>query len=133
MKKFLSVFGIAAVLLFSTLAMAKDHGFITGLYKAAPADGVFQVNIEKIDGKDTMSGVNKEVKAGTRSIEVSLVFNPAWGTGMNMTEENIYYQTISVDVEAGKTYTLAAKVNTHASSEQQKDGSFWEAIIYKTH
>lgn len=51
---------------------------------------------------------------------------------MNMTENDIYYQNISVDVEAGKTYTLAAKVNTHATSEQQKDGSFWEPIIYET-
>lgn len=132
MKKFSAVSAIIIVIFFSGLAIAKDHGFINGIYKDVPEKNIFRVNIDKIDGRDARSGFNKEVKAGPHEIKVSLVFNPIWGTGMSMTEDNIYYQNISVDVEAGKTYTLAAKVDTHASSEQQSDGSFWEAIIYET-
>ena len=132
MKKFVSVSVLITVLVFSGLAIAKDHGFINGLWKDVPKEGVFRVNIEKIDGRDARSGANKEVKVGSHDVKVSLVFDPKWGTGMNMTENDIYYQNINVDVEAGKTYTLGAKVNTHATSEQQKDGSFWEPIIYQT-
>ena len=132
MKQFISVATLITVMLFSGLAIAKDHGFINGLWKDAPKESVFRVNIDKIDGRDARSAPNKEVKVGTHEVKVSLVFDPKWGTGMSKTEDNIYYKTISVDVEAGKTYTLAAKVDTHASSEQQEDGSFWEPIIYQT-
>lgn len=132
MKKFMAVSALMTVLVFSGLAVAKDHGFINGLWKDVPKENVFRVNIDKIDGRDAPSGANKEVKVGTHDVKVSLVFDSKWGSGMSMTENEIYYQHISVDVEAGKTYTLAAEVNTHATSEQQKDGSFWEAIIYQT-
>ena len=132
MKKFIYASVIMVVMVFSGLAIAKDHGFINSLWKDAPKENIFRVNIEKIDGRDANSAPNKEVKAGTHEVKVSLVFDSKWGTGMSMTENDIYYSNITVDVEAGKTYTLAAKVNTHASAEQQNDGSFWEPIIYET-
>ncbi len=133
MKKSVSAFLIAIGILMSTQLLAKGHGFVNSIYEDIPKENIFRVNIEKIDGRDARSSYNKELKAGERSIEDSLVFNPVWGTGMSMTDNDIYYQTISLDVEAGKTYTLGAKVNTHATSAEQKDGSFWETIIYKTH
>jgi len=132
MKKLITVSMIVAML-FCNLAVAKDHGFVTTLWKGIPSKSIFRVNIEKIDGKDANSAVNKQVKAGEHKIEVSLVFDTNWATGMSTTLDEIYYKTMSFEVEAGKTYTLASKVNTHATVEQQRDGSFWDPVIFKVH
>ena len=116
----------------SSPLIAKEHGYITSIPMDHPAENVFRVNIEKIDGKMTNAAVNHAATPGSREVEVSLVFNPSYGVGMEKTAENVYYKTMTFDVEAGKTYFIGAKVDTHASAEAQDDGSFWEPLIYET-
>ena len=132
MRRIITFVALTISVFFCSQALAAEHGFINAIIKDVPKENVFRVNIEKIDGKDPRMGFNQEVKPGTHSVEVSLVFNSSWGTGMSGTQDNTYYKTISVDVESKKTYTLGARVNTDATAEQQKDGSFWEPIVYKT-
>ena len=123
---------VIAMMLFATQATAHDHSFIRAIHADRPSENVFRVDIEKIDGDEPNMAPNHRIDPGKRSVEVSLVFNSKYGTGMDETQGEIYTKTITMDVVAGKTYTIAAKVDTHASEAAQKDGSFWTPFIYKT-
>lgn len=115
-------------------ALAAKRAWVTAIAADIPANDIYRVNVNKVDGKEAGYGVNKAVKPGTREIEVSLVFNEKWaGSGMRRAGSNIYYKTIRLEVEKGKTYYLAAKVNTAASAEEQEAGTFWEPIVHRIH
>jgi hypothetical protein len=123
---------VIAMMLFATQATAHDHSFIRAIHADRPSENVFRVDVEKIDGEEPNMAPNHRIDPGQRSVEVSLVFNSSFGTGMDDTQNEIYTKTFTMDVVAGKTYTIAAKVDTHASEAAQKDGSFWTPFIYKT-
>ncbi len=118
-------------LVFAGAAVAAEHGYIAPLPEPEPRNNLFEVNIEQINGKDAMDGPNFRAPAGKNEVVVSLVFSSEWGSGMSYTGGQIYYNTIEVDVEEGKTYYLGAKVDTSASEEAQVDGSFWTPVIVK--
>jgi hypothetical protein len=124
--------GVIAMMLFATQAIAHDHSFIRAIHAYRPSENVFRVDIEKIDGEEPNMAPNHRIDPGQRSVEVSLVFNSKYGTGMDETQGEIYTKSFTMDVVAGKTYTIAAKVDTHASEAAQKDGSFWTPFVYKT-
>lgn len=120
------------IMLFATQATAHDHSFIRAIHADRPSENVFRVDIDKIDGDEPNMAPNHRIDPGQRSVEVSLVFNSSYGTGMDETQNQTYSKSFTMTVEAGKTYTIAAKVDTHASEAAQKDGSFWTPFIYKT-
>ena len=126
---------IFLILLFSItmtgLAQAADHGYVTTEPEDHPADNIFRVNIESVNGKDSVA-INTRVPAGDNQIKVSLVFNSSWGTAMGKTQDRIYTKDMTLTVEKGKTYFLGAKVDTKASPEAQADGSFWEPVVVET-
>jgi hypothetical protein len=132
MKIFKPLFGALLIsLLVVAGAQASDHGYVTSEPEDHPAEGVFRVNIEKVNGKETVSQ-NTRVPAGDNTVVVSLVFNSSWGVGMEETGDRTYTKTMKLQVEKGKTYFLGARVNTEASAEAQRDGSFWEPVVVET-
>ncbi len=120
-----------AIFVFAQAASAEEMSHVRALLDDSPGENVFRVNIDKIDGDEPSPGQNHHIKPGKRSVDVSLVFNPKYGTGMDETADAIYTKTMTFEVKPGTTYTLAAKVDTNASKEAQEDGSFWSPIIYK--
>jgi hypothetical protein len=132
MKRFTAVAIMAITVLFATQVSAGEWGWLSTMPNDEPGASQFRVNIETVDGQTPVEGANVAVKPGSHEVKTSLVFSAAWGDSMDMTEGNVYYQTINVDVEAGKTYYLASKVDLKASPEAQNDGSFWTAFVAKT-
>ena len=116
----------------SGTALAADHGYVTGIRADQPADKVFRVDIEKINGDEPGPSPNVRVPAGKNSITVSLVFNSLWGKDMQYTQQQVYQKDFVLDVEPGKTYFIGAVVDTAAGEDAQKDGSFWGPVIVKT-
>jgi hypothetical protein len=129
MKKIFALAIVAASVLFAGQVSAAEWGYLTVIPNDHPADSVFRVNIESIDGKLPDPGANAPVSPGTHVVKVSLVFNDEWGMGMGLTADKIYTDEISVDVAAKSTYFLGAKVNTKATSEEQTKGTFWEPVV----
>jgi len=130
MKKIFALAIVAVSALFAGQVSAAEWGYLTTIPNDRPADSIFRVNIESIDGKmSDAAGANIPVSPGTHVVKVSLVFNAEWAAGMGRTADSIYYDEISVDVAAKQTYFLGAKVNTKATVEEQTSGSFWEAIV----
>ena len=120
-----------AVLLigWSVQALAADHGWIKSIGSPHASEGLFEVQIESVDGQVVTTGGNHRIDAGEHTISISLVFNPEWGENMRFTEGQIYTKDIKLDIEAGKTYVLGAKVDLHATEEAQRDGSFWDPVM----
>jgi hypothetical protein len=132
MRKLISIAAFAATLLAFSPVFAAEHAYITSVRLDIPSENVYRVNIEKVDGSEkglSMSS-NHRVPAGKHSIDISLVFNPKWSSGMDKTIDNIYHKTIEMDFAAGKTYHIGAKVDTNASADAIKDGSFWEPVLH---
>jgi hypothetical protein len=118
-------------LLMANAAQAADHGYITSEPEDHPTDQVFRVNIESVNGKEALSE-NTRAPVGENTVVVSLVFNSSWGVGMQETQDRIYTKTMKLQVEKGKTYFLGAKVDTAASPEAQREGSFWEPVVVES-
>jgi len=121
---------LLTVLLVGT-AQAADHGYVTTQPEDHPADNIFRVNIERVNGKDA-EALNTRVPVGENTITVSLVFNSSFGAGMEETQDRIYTKDMKLQVEKGKTYFLGARVDTAASDEAQSNGSFWEPVVVET-
>ncbi|MDX1381398.1 MAG: hypothetical protein R3233_09770 [Xanthomonadales bacterium] len=119
----------AVVLAGCATSGTSDHGYVSAIPNDRPSQNIFRVNINQVDGKLASAGPNHRVDPGTHTISVSLIFNPAWGQGMQRTQDEIYYQDLEIDIEPGVTYWIGAKVDTKASAEAQRDGSFWEAMV----
>jgi len=132
MKKIFALAIVAASVLFAGQVLAAEWGYLTVIPNDHPGDSVFRVNIESIDGKMPDPGANAPVSPGSHVVKVSLVFNAEWGTGMGLTEDNIYTDELTVDVVAKKTYFLGANVNTKATSEEQMKGNFWDPVVVST-
>lgn len=118
-------------LLLAGTAQASDHGYITSEPEDHPADGIFRVNIERVNGKEAVS-LNTRVPVGENTVTVSLVFNDSWGAGMEETGDRVYTKDLVLQVEKGKTYFLGARVDTAASTKAQGDGSFWKPVVVET-
>ena len=131
MRKIITITSITMALLFSGMAMAAEHSYVTSIRHDIPKENVYRVNIDKVDGNEPDFSANVRVKPGSHEIVVTLVFNSMWSASMGMTQDNIYYKTFNLDVKAGKTYHIGATVDTHASKEEQDAGSFWEPVVHK--
>lgn len=127
---------VTALLLSAAVGLAgcatrgsSDHGYVSAIPNDRPSQDIFRVNINQVDGRLASGGPNHRVDAGTHTITVNLVFNPAWGQGMQYTKDQIYSQDLEIEITPGVTYWLGAKVDTRASAAAQRDGSFWEAMV----
>jgi hypothetical protein len=123
-----------ALLLASLLAasaQASDHGYVTSEPEDHPGDNLFRVNVQRVNGKESES-LNTRVPTGENTVTVSLVFNSSWGNSMEHTQGRTYSKDLVLQVEKGKTYFLGAKVDTKATPEAQRDGSFWEPVVVET-
>jgi hypothetical protein len=121
------------VLLASTPLFAVEYGHVMGIPHELPNDFVFDVNINKIDGREPVGGPSYAVPAGEVTLVVSLVLDTIWTPKLKLTHNYIYSKEMTFKVEHGKTYEIAAKVDSEATDAQQKTGDFWEPVIHKVY
>jgi len=119
------------VLMAGSPVQSDEYGYITSIAYPVVEDEVFKVNINQIDGQNASGTVNYPATAGTHVVTLSAVPDPTLMPPLPYARSDIYYGEITVEVEAGKTYQLAAKVNPDATKEQQQSGDFWEPVLYK--
>ena len=131
MRKLISIAVFSVTLLAFSPVFAAEHAYVRAIQNDLPAENIYRINIEKIDGSEKEMGANKRVSPGKHSLDLSLGFNPKWAPGMDRTIDHIYYKTIEMEFEAGKTYYLGAKVDPNASVDAMKAGSFWEPVVVK--
>jgi hypothetical protein len=125
---------LAATLVMSCAgwAMAGEHGWATSVMKAYPTYQVYRVNFQRLDGKQPIDAHEYRLDAGEHTVRVSLVMETQWAPKLSrITNNEIYSKELTFTVEDGTTYFIGGKVDPDASDEAQRDGSFWDPIVYR--
>ena len=132
MNKWLTKLTVVTLMIACTgWVFAGEHGWVTSVMKADPADQVYRVQIYKVDGKQ-FDAREYKLDVGEHTIGVTLVLETQWAPKLaRIAGGATYEQAITFTVEDGVTYELGGKVDPDASDEAQRDGTFWQPIIYR--
>jgi hypothetical protein len=131
-KTLLNTAFLVIALSFAGVLSAEEHAWISVVPKAVPQDQVYRVNIQRIDGKQPMDARQHRVDTGEHTLRVSLLMETQFAPKLSrITDREIYSKEMTFTTEQGVTYFIGAKVDPDASDEAQRDGSFWDPIIYK--
>ena len=123
---------LTILLVWASPLFAGEDGWITSVMKAMPEDQVYRVNIQRIDGKQPIDQREYRLDAGEHTIRVSLVIVTQWAPKLaQITNNQIYSKEMTFTVAPGTTYFLGGKADPDASDEAQRDGSFWNPVIYR--
>ena len=123
----------SAVLLSACAATGagKEHGYVTSIPQTVVEEQVHRVNIQRVNGKQPIDSHQYYVPAGTATVRVSLILDEQWAKNLRVAADDIYSKEITLEVEDGMLYQLGGKVDTDASDAAQRDGSFWQPVVYR--
>jgi hypothetical protein len=134
-KKFrsLSGWGILAVffLLYGMNCQAGSEAWIMSIPTAISEEQIYKVRIEGIDGVATKPSRRYRISAGQHAITLILMLNVEWDPNLADGERTDYRKEMVLEVEAGSTYQVGAKLNPDAPLDSQLDGSYWKPILHR--
>ena len=110
---------------------AAEHGWITSVPAPVLQDNIFPVNIQRINGRQPIDAAQYRVDTGEITVRVSVVMNPTLTPKLRIANDEISTKEFKMTVESGTTYQIGGRIDPNASNEAQRDGSFWEPVIYK--
>lgn len=132
MKRFLINVLCLLFLPLSPDGLAVDRAWLMSIPYAISSQHIYKVVIETIDGQPGSSALKYPLAAGEHTITVSLQLDVEWSPDLVETPGTVIHKPLKLVAEAGKTYQLAGRVNVDAPAESQLDGSFWEAVVFRT-
>jgi len=130
--KLIAISSLLALIFLPGLALAKEHGFVMSIMNVIPQEQMYKVEMQRIDDKNPMPAEEYYVAAGEHSFRVSLVPDPTWSPKLMYANHEISAREITITIEDKTTYQIGGKVDPDASEEAQRNGTFWEPVIYKT-
>jgi hypothetical protein len=92
---------------------------------------IYKIRLLEIDGEPQKELLRYAVDAGERTFTVQMMLDVEWEPDLSASKRPTPIKRITVPVENGKTYHLAARVDIDAPAEAQLDQSFWEPIVYR--
>jgi len=119
------------VLLFTSPGLAADPSWLMSIPYALSSEHIYKVVIESIDGEASENAVRYPLEPGDHRITVSLQLDVEWSPNLLETPLQDRHKQLIVSTEGGKTYQIAARVDTEAAAESQLDDSFWEPLVYR--
>lgn len=126
--------GITLLLLvfapFSQGVLAGEPGWVMSIPHAISGQHIYKVRILAIDDETLAELFQYPVPAGKHNIEIELMLDVEWEPDLVDSERPPARKNFKLEVEAGKAYQLAARVNVDAPVESQLDQSFWEVFVY---
>lgn len=133
MKKKLRI--ISASVLLISMAMVQnlasaESGWLMSIPHALSGQHVFKVRILEIDGENQPEVFQYEIAVGKRTIKLELMLDVEWEPDLLGSKQQPATKLFELDVEPGKSYQLAARVDVDAPVESQLDQSFWEVFVY---
>jgi hypothetical protein len=119
------------VLPLTSPGLAADQSWLMSIPHAISSAHIYKVVIQSIDGKPSESAVRYPIKAGEHKISVSLQLDVEWSPDLVETPGQMPYKQLVINIEGGKTYLIAARVDIDAPADSQLDDSFWEPFVYR--
>ena len=111
--------------------LASDQSWLMSVPHAMSSVHIYKVVIRSIDGKPSESAVRYPMAAGEHKISVSLQLDVEWSPDLVETPGQMPYKQFVINIEGGKTYLIAARVDIDAPADSQLDDSFWEPFVYR--
>jgi hypothetical protein len=129
-----TIFSGLTALFLSTLAvpgMAADWAWVMSIPHAISPENVYKVRILEIDGTAQKELIRYAVPGGTHRLTLELMLDVEWEPDLTDSVSVSSVKQWELEVEAGKTYLLGARVNVNAPAESQLDQSYWEPFVYR--
>ena len=121
-----------SILLFSVSAHADGEAWVMSIPYAISKDHIYKVNLRKIDGLNTEPATKYRLNPGQHVISVSLLLVVEWDPTLADGSKSGQEKNFVLDVEAGTTYQIGARIDLEAPVESQLDGSYWTPILFRT-
>jgi hypothetical protein len=126
---------ISTLVLFISMAMVQnlasaEQGWLMSIPHALSGEHVYKVRILEIDGKSQAEVFQYPLLPGKHRVKVELMLDVEWEPDLVEGDRPLARKFYEIEVEEGKSYQLAARVDVDAPVEAQLDQSFWEVFVY---
>ena len=131
MRKLLFVLSMVLTLAATPTARAQDWSWVMSIPYAMSGEQIYKIRILEIDGVPQTELLRYAVGTGERTFTVRMMLDVEWEPDLSASGPRPPIKQITVRIDSGKTYQLAARVDIDAPVEAQLDQSFWEPIVYR--
>jgi hypothetical protein len=131
MRKLPFVLTLLAPLLLVTPARAQDWAWVMSIPYALSQEQIYKVRLLDIDGVPQNELIRYAVGAGKHTFTVQMMLDVEWEPDLSDSAPQPPVKQITLEIESGRTYLLAARVDTDAPIEAQLDQSYWEPFVYR--
>jgi len=108
-----------------------EQAWVMSIPYALSAEHIYKVNITAIDGTTRPAAVSYPLPAGKHRITAELMLDVEWEPDLLKGRRPPAVKVFELDVEAGKSYRLGARVDVDAPIEAQLNQSYWEVFVYQ--
>ena len=118
------------VLAFTPAVVAEEKAWVMSIPHALSGQQIYKVRVLAIDGEAQSEVFQYAIAPGMRRVTVELMLDVEWEPDLLEGRRPPAVKDFELEVEAGKSYQLAAQVDVEAPVESQLDQSFWEVFVY---
>lgn len=129
-KLALALIAIAQVVL-TPATQAADWAWVLSIPHARSGEQIYKLRVLDIDGETQKELIRYAVPAGKHTITVRMLLEVQWEPEYAEAPRGPGAKELDLEVEAGKTYQLAARFDPDAAIESQLDQSYWEPFVYR--
>jgi hypothetical protein len=111
-------------------AGAASWSWVMSIPHAISDQQLYKVRILEVDGTAQQELLRYDVGPGRHELTVQLMLDLEWEPDLTEGDRRPPIKRMTLEVEAGKSYVLAGKVDIDAPVESQLDQSWWEPVVY---
>ena len=131
MRKWTLVLSVFLALAPTPAARAQDWSWVMTIPYAMSGDQIYKIRVLEIDGEPQKELLRYAVDAGERTFTVQMMLDVEWEPDLTASGPRLPVKRITVRIDSGKTYQLAARVDIDAPVEAQLDQSYWQPFVYR--
>jgi hypothetical protein len=121
---------VLALALHSSALFAEGASVVASIPHAISAENIYKTEIIEIDGVATSAAREYPVTPGQHTFRVRMMLVVGWTPTLPGASDSVREKDITLDIEPGTKYRIAAKLDVDAPIESQLDGSYWEPVLY---
>jgi hypothetical protein len=125
-----TILALTLAALAPTPCPAAEWAWVMSIPHALSDEHVYKVKLLDIDGTPQKELIRYPVAAGSHTVTVELMLDVEWEPDLTESVRAPAVKQLVLEVVAGKSYLLAARVDIDAPAEAQLDQSYWEPVVY---
>ena len=122
---------VLLALLFSTSSLAESDVTVMSVPYALSGENIYKVRVESIDGVSAQAATRYNLSAGRHVFGLSMLLQVEWDPDLSEQTITGQIKELELDLQAGMTYQIGARLDPDAPLESQIDQSYWQPILYR--